>query len=45
MFPGLEPLVVDPQLLMSAGGSGGICDAAAFLGQPGAGDDATEAAG
>ncbi|MEV0799470.1 peroxidase family protein [Kribbella sp. NPDC050281] len=45
MFPGLEPLGTDPQELMRAGGTGGICDAAAALDQVSAGDDATEAAG
>ena len=36
----------NPQLLMRAGGHGGICDAAAVLDQLGPdGDDATEAAG
>ncbi|MFF5291404.1 peroxidase family protein [Paractinoplanes globisporus] len=46
MFAGLEPLGTDPHLLMRAGGTGGICDAAAVLDQlaPGV-DDATEAAG
>jgi hypothetical protein len=46
MFPDLNPLGTDPQLLMRAGGNGGICDAAAVLGglSPG-GDDASEAAG
>jgi hypothetical protein len=46
MFPGLEPLGTDPQLLVRAGSDGGICDAAAVLDQlsPG-GDDASEAAG
>jgi len=45
MFPGLEPLDTDPELLMRAGGNGGICDAAAFLDRLGPGDDAAEAAG
>src|SRR4051794_29475936 len=45
MFPGLEPLGTDPQVLMRAGGTGGICDAAAALDDVSAGDDATEAAG
>jgi hypothetical protein len=46
MFPGLSPLGTDPQLLMRAGGNGGICDAAAVLGGLSPGDDdATEAAG
>jgi hypothetical protein len=46
MFPGLAPLGIDPQLLMRAGGGGGVCDAAAVLDQLGpGGDDATEAAG
>jgi heme peroxidase len=46
MFPGLDPLGTDPELLMRAGDNGGICDAAAVLDRasPG-GDDATEAAG
>jgi len=45
MFPDLDPLGSDPQALMRAGGSGGICDAAAVLDRLGAdGDDATEAA-
>jgi hypothetical protein len=46
MFPELAPLGTDPQLLMRAGDTGGICDAAAVLDSltPG-GDDATEAAG
>ena len=46
MFPGLEPLGTDPQLLMRAGDNGGVCDAAAVLDDlaPG-GDDATGAAG
>ena len=41
MFDGLEPLGTDPALLMRAGDSGGVCDAAAVLDQlaPG-GDDA-----
>jgi Animal haem peroxidase len=46
MFPGLAPLGTDPELLMRAGGGGGVCDAAAVLGTLGpGGDDATEAAG
>ena len=45
MFPGLDPLGTDPGLLMHAGETGGICDAAAVLGGAGHGDDATEAAG
>src|SRR5690349_3359244 len=46
MFPGLTPLGTDPHLLMRAGSSGGICDAAAVLdGLAPGGDDATEAAG
>lgn len=46
MFPDLDPLDSDPQALMRAGGSGGICDAAAVLDRLGAdGDDASEAAG
>ena len=45
MFAGLEPLGTDPQVLMRAGGDGGICDAAAELDRSSAGDDATEAAG
>jgi heme peroxidase len=45
MFPGLDPLDTDPRLLMRAGGSGGICDAAADLDRLRDGDDATEAAG
>src|SRR5689334_8955322 len=45
MFPGLDPLGTDPGLLMHAGETGGICDAAAVLGGAGRGDDATEAAG
>ncbi|MCO8274942.1 peroxidase [Actinoplanes sp. TRM 88003] len=46
MFPGLEPLGADTQLLMRAGDNGGVCDAAAVLDAlaPG-GDDATGAAG
>jgi hypothetical protein len=46
MFPDLEPLGTDPQLLIRAGDTGGICDAAPVLDSlaPG-GDDATEAAG
>nr|WP_221381384.1 peroxidase family protein [Actinoplanes polyasparticus] len=46
MFDGLEPLGADPELLMRAGDSGGVCDAAAVLDQlaPG-GDDAAGAAG
>ncbi|XVU29361.1 peroxidase family protein [Actinoplanes sp. CA-054009] len=46
MFPGLEPLGADPKLLMRAGDTGGICDAAPLLDRlnPG-GDDAAEAAG
>jgi len=46
MFPGLEPLGTDPHLLMRAGSTGGVCDAAPVLDElvPG-GDDATEAAG
>jgi hypothetical protein len=45
MFPGLDPLDADPQLLMRAGGNGGICDAAAVDRLGADGDDATEAAG
>ena len=46
MFPDLEPLGTDPQVLMRAGSSGGVCDAAAALDELSAGaDDATEAAG
>ena len=46
MFPDLDPLGTEPELLMRAGGTGGVCDAAAVLGRLGAaGDDATEAAG
>ncbi|GAA0449096.1 myeloperoxidase [Paractinoplanes deccanensis] len=46
MFPGLEPLGGDPKLLMRAGDTGGICDAAPLLDRLNAGgDDATEAAG
>lgn len=45
MFPGLDPLGTDPGLLMHAGETGGVCDAAAVLGVAGHGDDATEAAG
>jgi hypothetical protein len=46
MFPGLDPPRTDPRMLMRAGGSGGICDAAAVLdGLSPGGDDATEAAG
>ena len=46
MFPSLDPLGTDPQLLMRAGGNGGICDAAAVLdGLSPGDDDATEAAG
>jgi len=45
MFPGLSPLGTDPQLLIRAGGNGGICDAAAVLGGPSSGDDAAGAAG
>jgi len=46
MFPDLAPLDIDAALLMRAGGSGGICDAAAVLDRlTGGGDDATEAAG
>jgi hypothetical protein len=46
MFPGLDPLGTDPQLLVRAGGNGGICDAAAALdGLSPGDDDATEAAG
>src|SRR4051794_5395134 len=46
MFPGLDPLGTDTRLLIRAGASGGICDAAAVLESmdPGA-DDADEAAG
>ncbi|MFI5890792.1 peroxidase family protein [Actinoplanes sp. NPDC051513] len=46
MFPDLAPLGTDPQLLMRAGDTGGICDAAPVLDSlaPG-GDDATGAAG
>lgn len=46
MFPELAPLGTDPQLLIRAGDTGGICDAASVLESltPG-GDDATEAAG
>lgn len=46
MFPGLVPLGADPRALMRAGGTGGICAAAATVGPAGPGDDdATEAAG
>ena len=46
MFPDLDPLDSEPQALMRAGGSGGICDAAAVLERLGAdGDDAAGAAG
>jgi hypothetical protein len=46
MFPDLAPLGTDPRLLMRAGDTGGICDAAAVLDRLGAdADDATEAAG
>lgn len=46
MFPGIAPLGTDPQLLIRAGGNGGVCDAAAVLGGLSPGDDdATEAAG
>ncbi len=45
MFPGLDPLGTDPELLMHAGDSGGICDSAAVLGGLGHGDDAAGAAG
>jgi hypothetical protein len=46
MFLGLGPLGIDPRLLMRAGDTGGICDAAAVLGTLGPdGDDAAEAAG
>jgi hypothetical protein len=46
MFGELEPLGTDSDLLMRAGSSGGICDAAAALDRLDAdGDDATEAAG
>ncbi|WP_250030778.1 peroxidase family protein [Paractinoplanes maris] len=46
MFGGLEPLGTDPQLLIRAGDSGGVCDAAGVLDAmaPG-GDDAAGAAG
>ena len=45
MFPGLDPLGTDPELLMHAGDSGGICDSATVLGGLGHGDDAAGAAG
>jgi hypothetical protein len=45
MFPGLAPLAADPGVLMRAGGTGGICDAAAALDRLSGGDDATGAAG
>jgi hypothetical protein len=46
MFPDLDALAIDPQLLMRAGDAGGICDAAATLGRAGVdADDACEAAG
>ncbi|MET9271571.1 peroxidase family protein [Kribbella sp. NPDC003557] len=45
MFPGLEPLGADPQVLMRAGADGGICDAAAVLDPGSGGDDADQAAG
>jgi hypothetical protein len=46
MFGDLAPLGTDPQLLMRAGGTGGVCDATSVLDQLNAGgDDATEAAG
>jgi len=45
MFPGLEPLGADPQVLMRAGADGGICDAAAVLDPGSGGDDAEQAAG
>ncbi|MEU8817161.1 peroxidase family protein [Actinoplanes sp. NPDC048796] len=46
MFPGLQPLGGDPKLLMRAGDTGGICDAAPLLDRlnPGS-DDAAGAAG
>ncbi|MEU8224144.1 peroxidase family protein [Kribbella sp. NPDC048915] len=43
MFPGLEPLGTDPQVLMRAGAAGGICAGSAHLG--GESDDAEQAAG
>ncbi|MFC0506582.1 peroxidase family protein [Micromonospora costi] len=45
MFRGLDPLGTDPELLMRAGGDGGICDAAVLDRLTSGGDDATEAAG
>lgn len=46
MFPGLEPLGTAPDVLMRAGGDGGICDAAPILDRLSRdGDDAAEAAG
>jgi hypothetical protein len=45
MFPDLAPLFTDPQLLIRAGDTGGICDSAAVLGGQGHGDDGAEAAG
>ncbi|MEV6367800.1 peroxidase family protein [Micromonospora musae] len=46
MFRDLAPLGTDPQLLIRAGGDGGICAAAEALDQLNAGgDDAAEAAG
>ncbi|HEY3562249.1 MAG TPA: peroxidase family protein [Kribbella sp.] len=45
MFPGLDPLGTDPQVLMRAGADGGICDAAAVLDPGEGGDDAEQAAG
>ena len=43
MFADLAPLDTDPEVLMRAGGTGGICDAAAV--RDGGGADASEAAG
>jgi hypothetical protein len=46
MFPGLDPLGSEPEVLMRAGDTGGVCDAAAALDELAPdGDDATEAAG
>ncbi|MEU3454719.1 peroxidase family protein [Micromonospora sp. NPDC006766] len=46
MFPGLPPLIADPQALYAAGTPGGACDASRFPSRPGhAIDDGGEAAG